>query len=179
MLIQMHSPFLVSLAVYNERLAIILGGTTLLSALTVFCSCRFALWLFSQTPWRKLATSAAYRRFIKYHNYYWWLFWLLFVIHLLAAIMHLGFKNLADPDAYLHTYSLIFGLAALLSLLLLSFSCRGFLGIFLLFSPRNATDFKFFSRFYQMHTYFWVLFWLAIAVHFTAGFLHSGFWPSG
>jgi cytochrome b561 len=103
----------VSLSVYNERLAIVLGLMTLISALAVFFSCRSGLFFLKRIGLSGLTGRRPFQVFIKYHTYYWWIFWIIFLIHLAAAIMHLGFKNSDDPDAYLHIYSVVFGLAAI------------------------------------------------------------------
>jgi cytochrome b561 len=172
-------PLAVSLVVYNERLAAVLGLITLISALAVFFSCRTCLSVLTKIGLKRFVSGKGYRTFLKYHTYYWWFFWLIFVIHLLAAIMHLGFKNTSDPDAYLHVYSVIFGAAGLVALVVVSFSCRAIFGLTRLFSDRKPTDFKSIAGVYKYHAYYWLIFFLVIAVHFLVGFLHSGLWPSG
>jgi hypothetical protein len=102
----------------------------------------------------------------------------MFVIHLLAAIMHLGFKNSGDPDAYLHIYSVIFGVAAVIALVVVSFSCRGIAGILRLFSERKVNDFHSLGRLFRLHAYYWLLFFMVIVAHFIIGFIHNGLWPS-
>jgi cytochrome b561 len=171
-------PIAVSLLVYNERLTVVLGLFTLILALAVFLSCRSGLTLLNKIGLKKLANSKCYQTFFKYHTYYWWVFWLMFVIHLLAAIMHLGFKNSGDPDAYLHIYSVIFGVAAVIALVVVSFSCRGIAGILRLFSERKVNDFRSLGRLFRFHAYYWLLFFLVIATHFTISFIHNGLWPS-
>jgi cytochrome b561 len=172
-------PLAVSLSVYNERLAVVLGILTLLSALTVFFSCRTGIKLLNKTGIKNLVANKSYQSFLKYHTYYWWTFWLVFVIHLLAAIMHLGFNTAGDPDAYLHKYSVIFGALALLTILVVGFSCRGIFTLVRLFSERKPTDFKLIGAVYKYHAYYWMLFYFMIAAHFTAGYLHSGWWATG
>jgi cytochrome b561 len=173
------APIAVSLVVYNERLAAVLGLVTLIFALAVFFSCRACLALLNKIGLKKLVASKGYQTFLKFHTYYWWMFWLIFIIHLLAAIMHLGFKNSSDPDAYLHVYSVIFGVAAVLSLLVISFSSRGIATLVRLFSERRPTDFKSIGAVYKFHAFYWWIFLAAVTAHFLVGFLHSGLWPSG
>jgi cytochrome b561 len=172
-------PIAVSLIVYNERLTVLLGLVTLILALAVFLSCRTGLSILNKTGLKKLTSSKGYQTFLKYHTYYWWSFWLVFVIHLLAAIMHLGFKNTDDPDAYLHIYSVIFGAAAAAALLIISVSCRGISGFVRLFSERKVNDIKSLSRLFKFHAYYWLIFLVVIAVHFLIGFIYNGFWPAG
>jgi hypothetical protein len=172
-------PLAVSLSVYNERLAVLLGIITLLSALAVFFSCRTGVKILNKIGLKRLVAHKSYQTFLKYHTYYWWTFWLVFVIHLFAAIMHLGFNTAGDPDAYLHKYSVIFGVLALLIILVVGFSCRGIANLVRLFSERRPTDFKLIGAVYKFHAYYWMLFLLMIAAHFTAGYLHSGWWATG
>jgi hypothetical protein len=174
----LNLPLAVLLSVYNERLAVILGIITLLVALTLFFSCRICIKTLNKIGLQKIVASKRYRGFLKYHTYYWWAFWLIFVIHLLAAIMHLGFNTAGDSDAYLHKYSVIFGISAILTILLVSFSCYGIATLVRLFSDRSPTDFKLIDAVYKYHAYYWTLFLLLIAAHFTAGYLHSGWWPT-
>lgn len=177
---QMFSlPLAVSLSVYNERLAVTLGIITLLSALTVFFSCRTGVKILHKIGLKKMVAGQSYQTFLKYHTYYWWTFWLVFVIHLLTAIMHLGFNTTGDPDAYLHKYSVIFGVSALLAILAVGFSCRGIANLVRLFSERKPTEFKLIGAVYKYHAYYWVIFFVLIASHFTAGYLHSGWWAAG
>jgi hypothetical protein len=171
-------PIAVLLPVYNERLAVILGLITLLLALTVFFSCRIGIKLLNKIGLREMVAGKRYRQFLKYHNYYWWAFWLIFVIHLMAAITHLGFNTAGDPDAYLHKYSVILGILAVLTLLIVRFSCYGIAAMVRLFSDRPPTDFKIISAVYKYHAYYWMAFVLLIAAHFTAGYRHSGWWPT-
>lgn len=172
-------PLSVSLSVYNERLAVILGCLTLISALTVFFSCRTCIRLLNKIGLKNVVSSKRYQTFLKYHTYYWWTFWLIFVIHLMAAIMHLGFNTAGDPEAYLHKYSVIFGASTLLTILVVSFSCYGIANLVRLFSERRSTDFKLIGAVYKYHAYYWMIFFLSIAAHFIVGFKHSGWWPSG
>jgi hypothetical protein len=172
-------PFAVSLSVYNERLAVVLGFMTLLSVLTVFLSCRTCVKMLNKIGLKRMVSHKSYQTFLKYHTYYWWLFWLIFVLHLMAAIMHLGFNTAGDQDAFLHKYSTIFGVSALLTVIVVSVSCRGIATLVRLFSERKFTDFKLISVVYKYHTYYWTIFFLLTASHFTAGYLHSGWWPTG
>lgn len=168
----------VSLSVYNQRLAIVLGIFTLIMALAVFLSCRSGITLLNKIGLKNMASSRGYQTFLKYHTYYWWTFWLIFVIHLLAAIMHIGFKNSGDPDAYLHIYSLIFGSAGIITLIVVDLSCRGIIGVVRLFSERKWNEFRFLGRLYRYHSYFWLIFGLLVTVHLSIGLIHSGWWPS-
>jgi hypothetical protein len=168
----------VSLSVYSERLAVILGLITLVTALAVFFTCRTGMGLLKRVGLSRITQSRAYRAFNRYHSYYWGLLGLVLVIHLMSAIMHLGFNNSGDPDAYLHRYSVIFGLTALLALLVLAFSCRGISALLKLFSEKKVQNIRFLGFLYRFHNYYWMLFLVLIAAHFTAGFLHSGWWPS-
>jgi hypothetical protein len=174
----LNVPVAVLLAAYSERLAVILGIITLFTALAIFFSCRICIKILNKIGLKKMVAHKIYRSFLKYHPYYWWAFWLIFVIHLLAAIMHLGFNTAGDPDAYLHKYSVIFGISAMLSILLVSFSCYGITALVRLFSDRRPVDFKFIGAVYKYHAYYWMIFLLLIAAHFIAGYLHSGWWPT-
>lgn len=172
-------PVAVSLSVYNERLAVVLGIMTLISALALFLSCRVCLRILPKIGCQNLIASRGFQRFLKYHTYYWWTFWLIFGIHLMSAIMHLGFGSTGDPDAYLHKYSVIFGVSALLVVLVASYSCRWVATLYRLFSERGPSDSKFFSMVYRYHAYYWLVFFLLIAAHFVVGYKHSGWWPTG
>jgi hypothetical protein len=175
----LNFPLVISIAVYNERLAMVLGILTLLSGLAVFLSCRTCIKILNKTGFKKMIAGKTFQRLLKYHTYYWWTFWLIFVLHLMSAIMHLGFNTAGDSNAYLHKYSLIFGLSALAAVIAVRFSCHGIGVVVRLFSERKPTEFKLIGLVYKYHSYYWVVFFILIAAHYTAGFLHSGWWPTG
>src|SRR5512136_2264498 len=89
-------------AVYNERVAIILGLTALFLALLAFVSCRTCLAWLSRLGWKHALDNRVYRQFYRFHAYYWWFLGVALVTHIFLAVIHTGLPQAGDPDAYLH-----------------------------------------------------------------------------
>lgn len=165
------------IGVYNERLAIVLGMITLVSALAIFASCRQFITLFTRLGWKNLVEAGAYRSFYRYHSYYWWGFWFVFVLHALTGIMHTGLNTTTDPDAYLHLYVLWSGLGAFLTVLVVFSSCRSPVNFIDLFRSKTVLTLNGYRFFYRYHSYYWLVFILLVAAHFVVGYIHTGIWP--
>jgi hypothetical protein len=73
--------------VLTLRLVLILGVFQTLVALAIFLSCRCVSGF---KPASRLTRSVAFRKFFKYHCYYWWLFWISVAVHVLLAISITG-----------------------------------------------------------------------------------------
>jgi hypothetical protein len=164
---------------YGERLAVILGFITLTLALAVIVSCRsFVSWS-TYLGFKDILKNRAYKAFYRYHSYYWWGFWFIFIFHGYMGIMHIFMIPAdPDPDAYLHWYSLGFGVAAIALIGGITLSCRVLLGplnVILGRKPLNNTTYKIY---YTFHSYYWLAFLAVIAAHYASGFLHSGLWPN-
>ena len=73
--------------VVAARLIFILGIINLVTAVLVLLTCRCVPGL---RITGNLMQYATYRRFFKYHCYYWWVFWLSVVVHAIFAIGFMG-----------------------------------------------------------------------------------------
>jgi hypothetical protein len=164
-------------AIYNERLAIVLGLLTLTLAAASFISCRSCL---SRLKYLRLPDPTkikGYSSFYKYHLYYWWAFGVFLVSHVLVAIAHTGLPQAGDPDAGAHWTILGLGFFSALSSSVVFCSCRVLPRLAALVSPGslfNNTAYKFLFRY---HAYFWIIFFLLAFSHFAAGYHHAGIWP--
>jgi hypothetical protein len=65
------------------RLVFILGIFQSLVALGILVSCRCVSG-FKSAAW--LTKTTAFRKFFKYHCYYWWAFWVSVAVHVFLAI---------------------------------------------------------------------------------------------
>lgn len=164
-------------AIYNERIAIIMGIFTLMLALAVFLSCRTFFSLAHLLGWKTPGENKIYRVFNKYHVWYWWLFGVSLVAHIMMSVVHTGLPQAGDPDAGIHWIILILGLASAILAVIIFASCR--------FLPRVLSAQKSggllknvrYNLFYRYHNYYWLLLLLMVAAHFTVSFLHAGIWP--
>jgi hypothetical protein len=163
---------------YNERLAIVLGFATLLFALATFATCRTCLALLGRLGWHRPTENRAYKAFYRYHGYYWWGFWFVFLLHALVGLMHgLSVPSSIDPDAYLHVPILWLGVGSFGLAAVVLASCRSPVAVIDLFRTRPSLASRAYRLYYRYHSYYWILLWLAVAGHFAVGYYHSGIWP--
>ena len=75
-------------AIVNERVAIVLGVSTLAFGLATVTSCRVVPRLTGRAldPVKR----AGYRRFVRFHGYYWWVFVAIVAAHFAVAYWHAG-----------------------------------------------------------------------------------------
>jgi cytochrome b561 len=165
------------IGIYNERLAIALGLLTLVFALAILASCRSFAFLLNRFGVKDYTNNKPYQSFYKFHSYYWWIFWLAFVLHLMTAVTHTELPAVGDPDAGIHWLILGFGAAALVSMLIVSLSCRSIIAFSNIFTEKSLLKFKIYNSFYRYHSYYWFVFILLIAGHFTSAYIHAGIWP--
>jgi hypothetical protein len=165
------------IAVYNERLAIILGLITLSCALATFVSCRSCFTLFDRIGLKNLSRTRTYKSFYRYHSYYWWAFLFVFMLHAVTGVMHTGLSSANDPDAYLHQYIFWFGIASFVGISIVISSCRSLVGFADMFRDKPSLTDRGYRVFYQQHTFYWLISFLLIIAHFTVGYLHAGIWP--
>jgi hypothetical protein len=165
----------IDIAVYNERLAIILGFISLLFVLEVFFTCRSCTAFLSRIGLKKITSNKIFLSLFKYHSFFWWGLIFSLVLHLSVAVMHLNYNDPFDPDAYWHPYIFASGLGALSLTLIIYFSCRSFAGILLLFKGKRHLS-KNYGGFYHLHSYLWILIFAIVIIHFTLGYLHTGIW---
>jgi hypothetical protein len=165
-----------SAAIYNERVAIILGLITLLAALATFASCRTLFFIFK---FFKIAPvqNRAYQLFSRYHSYYWFIFGFALVAHLMMAIFHTGLPQAGDQDAGAHWAILILGFCGMLSAAVLFTTCKISPRLIAPVAPKLSLKNKAYRTVYQYHSYYWLTFALLIAGHFAISFLHAGIWP--
>ncbi len=164
------------IGIYNQRLAITLGLTTLFFALTIFASCRSCVTLLDRVGLKNLTGSGAYKTLYRYHSCYWWTSWFVFSLHLITSVMHTGLPAAYDPDAYLHWYVLWSEFAGFISLSVVVCSCRSLASLLSLFG-KNPLVIRWYLLFYRYHSYYWLLFLLLVAAHFAFRYVHAGIWP--
>jgi hypothetical protein len=164
-------------AVYNERISIILGIITLLLALAVFVSCRTFLSLMHVFGWKNPGENKIYRMFNKLHLWYWWLFGVTLVAHIMMSVIHTGLPQAGDPDAGVHWAILGLGLVSAVMAVLVFSSCRFVPRLLSVQKPDSLLKNVTYNLFYRKHNYYWPLLLVMVAAHFTISFLHAGIWP--
>jgi len=164
-------------AVYNERIAIVLGIMTLGLAILVFASCRTCVQLLERINVRVAARSAGYRAFARYHMYYWWFFGVSALAHAAMAVGHTGLPQPGDPDAGIHWVILILGITGALFAVGLFSSCRISPKVLAPTLPKLSLTNRTYLSFVRLHTLFWLPFALLVAAHFAVGYFHAGLWP--
>ena len=166
-----------SSALYGERLAIILGYLTLLSAIAILASCRLipAIFLrFHKDPMQ----SRFYQTFTKGHYYYWWIFGLTLLLHVPSAFFHTGIPVAGDPDAGIHWVILALALISVLSFILVLFSCRFIITFWEYFAGKNPIKNRFVKWIYSQHSIWWWFFAVSFLSHVAVAYAHAGIWPS-
>lgn len=166
-----------SSAIYNERLAIVLGVLTLLSVLAVYLSCRTCLNWATRLGWKDLAHNRIYAAFSRFHLYYWWAFGVLMVAHLLIAVIHTGLPESGDPDAAVHWWTLGLGLFSALTAVVVFSSCRVMPRLINMANQAKPLNNRVYRSFFQLHSYYWLVLALLAAAHFGVTFSHIGIWP--
>ncbi len=166
-------------AVYYERLAIVLGITVLVFGLSTFLSCRVCISWFSFLGVKNLARKNGYSSFYKYHTYYWWAFGVSLVAHILVATLHTGLPQAGDPDAGVHWIILASGLLGGVSAASVFSSCRVLPRLLAMLTPDKPLNQPLYRSYYKYHAYFWLVWALVVAAHFTTSYNHAGLWPPG
>lgn len=164
-------------SIYSERTAIVLGFAAVALALAAFVSCRTFVSLLVRLGANDPSQNRFYRRFNRYHLYYWWSFGVAVLAHIMMGVFHTGLPKAGDPDAGVHWMILVLGLASGTTSVALFGSCRisprllapAVHGI----SLRNKT----YRSFFGYHSFYWLALVLAVAAHFLATYLHAGIWP--
>jgi hypothetical protein len=163
-------------AIYNERIAIILGLVTVLAALATFGSCRILLFIFKFFK-ASSVENRAYQLFSSYHSYYWFIFGVALMSHLMMAVFHTGLPKTGDPDGGVHWAILILGFCGMLSAAILFTTCKISPRLIAPSVPRLSLKSQAYRAFYKYHSYYWLAFTLLIAGHFVISYLHAGIWP--
>jgi hypothetical protein len=163
---------------YGERLAVALGFATFALGLATFASCRTCLRFIERFGITNPADKNWYRPFYRLHGYYWYVFLFVLALHILSSLMHTAIPSAGDPDATQHWIILAFSLSSLAPLGALLSSCRSSVALADLFLGKSLLTRSGFRGFYRYHTYFWLLFSLALAGHLASSYLHIGFWPA-
>jgi hypothetical protein len=167
-----------TVAVYNERLAIILGIVTLLLALFTLASCRSCWMWLNRSGFRGLSQTRPYQTLYKSHTYLWWTFTFFIAMHLMVGSMHAVYSIIPnDPDAYMHWRIIFSGVGGFALILIVLSSCRAFAHTLDFLIGRSALKNTVYRIFYQYHAYYWGVFILAVIAHFALGYLHAGVWP--
>jgi hypothetical protein len=164
-------------ALYYERLAIILGIITLVSALFVFFSCRIFVSRLPSPGSKPSRLKKLYKSFYKYHLYYWWALGVALLAHLMLAVLHTGLPQSGDPDAGIHWAILGFGVAGSISALVLFSSCRIVPRLLAMAGTADPFQSHVFKSAYKYHTYYWAILGMVVLTHFGIALAHAGIWP--
>jgi hypothetical protein len=162
----------------NERIVIVFGLVTLIFALAAFISCRTFVSLLVHFRLGNPSGNKVYQAFNKYHGYYWWIFGVLLLAHILMATLHTGLPVSGDPDAGIHWAILILGLVAGLNGVVVFFSCRVLPKLLAPAKSKFSLTDKVYGSFFKYHAWYWWLFILLAAAHFAVSYLHAGVWPA-
>jgi hypothetical protein len=165
--------------IFGERIAIILGFITLTAFLAILASCRSCMSLLKFLHIKVPFDSKPYQVFNKYHNYYWWAFGYMLVVHAYMAFVHTGIPAADDPDAGVHWIILWFGVGSVVSASVTLFSCRSLVFLINLLKGKSPLTNKVYRGFFNIHGYYWLVLILAAAGHVAAAFSHAGVWPAG
>jgi hypothetical protein len=162
---------------YSERVTVVLGYITLVSAIATFGTCRTGVSLFGRLGLKKATDAGWYRQLFKLHGFYWWGLVMGSILHLMSALMHTGIPSAADPDGSIHRIILATGGASLILAGVVLSSCRSLVNLVSLFKETSPLDDRGFRSFYRYHAFFWVGMSLLVAGHFAAVVSHIQFWP--
>ena len=166
-----------NVGLYGERVAVVLGFVTLGLFIAMAVTCRKFLPFASRLGMGSLTNSAPYQALFKLHSYFWYGLGLVLVLHLMAGLLHTEIPQKGDPDAAIHWAILIFALTTLTSLVLVFSNCRSFATVLKIFRGDRVLTGAY-GRYYQLHSFFWVLLLVALAGHLVASYMHIGFWPT-
>jgi hypothetical protein len=164
-------------AIYNERVAIVLGFSTLVSSIMVFLSCRTCVTGLQRLGIKNPLAMKGYALFYKYHLFYWWAFGVLLIAHLMLAALHTGLPQAGDPDAGTHWIILGMGLFSTVSAIVLFSSCRFLPGLITMATRINPIHNLTYKAFFHGHSFYWGALLLLIIVHVIVSFRHAGIWP--
>ncbi len=162
---------------FDQRLAVVLGFITLGSAIATFLSCRSCLSFLGKLGVKHVMENKTYKKFYQFHGYYWSAFLLALSAHLIAAFIHTGLPARGDPDAGMHWIILSFGFSAFIFTGTVLTSCRSMVSFIKNIFTRNPLNNGGFGSFYHFHSLYWWALIALVAGHFTAAYLHIGFWP--
>jgi hypothetical protein len=163
-------------SLYNQRLAIILGILTLISALAVFASCRVFPVLLHRLH-KDPMKSTVYKAFYDGHFYSWWVFITLAILHIMTAFFHTGFPKAGDTDAAVHWWILGFAFSSLIFFSLVIFSCRLLNPFWNFFTGKSPLENKGIKWVYTQHGFWWWPWILSFLAHVAVAYAHTGIWP--
>jgi hypothetical protein len=159
---------------FNERLAVILGFITLAAGIIVFITCRSFVDLLSRHGIKPLS-SRLYRAAYSWHIYYWWIFGIALVLHVLTAATHAVVSG--RVDFIFHWLILGLGLASLVVLVPVLLSCRS-TALLLDVVAGSLTRNKFYEWFYRRHGALWWPLAVVTLAHVSASVIHVNWWPT-
>ena len=163
-------------SLYNQRLAIILGILTLLSAFAVFASCRVIPVIFRRLHKDPLK-SRVYKAFYDGHFFTWWAFITIAILHIMTAFFHTGFPKSGDPDAPVHWWILGFAFSSLIFFSLVIFSCRLLNPFWNFFTGKSPLENKWIKWVYSHHGFWWWPWIFSFVAHIAIAYAHTGIWP--
>ena len=167
----------VPLGIYNQRLAIVLGFITLASGMAVVLTCRSFFQILPRVGIKNPLKNAVYNKAYSFHAYFWWIFIMGLILHLMTALFHTGLPAAGDPDAPVHW--VILGLAAGSVLLLtpVLLSCRSIATFFNFVNGKSPLNNNTYGWLFRRHGLFWWPFIVCVSAHFLVAYIHTGIWP--
>jgi hypothetical protein len=159
--------------IYVHWLILVLGIGILVSGIAVITTCRNIAGFFHLLQGKDSFKTRLYKAYFKLHSYYWVVFFLLLVFHLMVTIVHIGLPSPGEPYALAHRVAFYASISNFLLVLVVFTSCRSFLSLYTLFSARTPLGSNFFKRFYNFHAVLWVLLIASILTHIAAGIIHA------
>jgi hypothetical protein len=162
-----------SLDIYVHWLILALGIGILISGIAVITTCRSVAGLFHLLQRKDSLRMRFYSVFFRFHSYYWVAFWLFLVLHLMVTIVHVGLPSPGEPYFLAHQVVFYTAIVNFLLVLVVFTSCKSFLSLISLFTPRNPLSGSIFKRFYRFHSIFWWVFAVSFITHIVAGIIHA------
>jgi hypothetical protein len=169
--------FSTGVALYSERVTVVLGYLTLASAIATFITCRTGVSLLNRLGIKSIPNAGWYRPLFKLHGFYWWGLVMGMVLHLMSALMHTGIPGAGDPDGSIHRIVLATGGASLVLAGVVLSSCRSLVNLVSSFRENPLLASRGFVGFYRCHAHFWAALTLFVAVHFVSVYSHIQLWP--
>jgi cytochrome b561 len=159
--------------VYIHWLILSLGLGVFISGFAVLTSCRIFAGTFIGSDSQNSASMKFYRAYRRYHPYYWVIFWLVIVLHLMATIYHLRLPIAGEPYLFAHRIVIFTALANIFFILVVLSSCGSFANFLGFFTNRSPLANNAYRRFYKYHSYSWWALGISLSLHITFGMVHS------
>jgi hypothetical protein len=140
-------------------------------------TCRSFVQILTRVGIKHSLQNAAYKKAYEFHAYFWWVFIMGLILHLMTALFHTGLPAAGDPDALVHWVILGFAAGSVLLLFPVLMSCRSVASLFNFVNGKSPLNNNIYTWFFRYHGLFWWPFILSVSAHFTLAYIHTGVWP--